>query len=60
MRKFRLEIETLAIESFTPGNEPAEIRGTVNAHVLATRTCPPSAAACEYTFSCPTGCTCTQ
>ena len=59
MRKFRLEIENLDVESFNPGNESSEIRGTVNGHVLATRNCPASAAVCEYTWSCPTGCACT-
>lgn len=60
MRKIRLELDTLSVESFIPGERSRDVRGTVNAH-FATRNCPPTTPQiCEYTFSCPTGCVCTQ
>ncbi|HEU4560450.1 MAG TPA: hypothetical protein VFS20_21550 [Longimicrobium sp.] len=66
MRKIRLELDTLSVESFIPSNESPDTRGTVNAHgPTNNRTCPATGMTfcetnCECTFSCPTGCTCTQ
>ncbi|HET7230248.1 MAG TPA: hypothetical protein VFJ16_09610 [Longimicrobium sp.] len=60
MRKIRLELETLSVESFIPAEAPADARGTVNAHALATRNCPPATGMtfcetnCDCTLGCPT------
>ena len=65
MRKIRLEPDTLGVESFIPSEPSRDGRGTVDAHDLSGRNCPATVVTrcvtnCECTFSCPTGCTCTQ
>jgi hypothetical protein len=60
MHKIRLELETLAVESFTASEEPEMVRGTVNANDAATRNCPPATGMtfcetnCDCTLGCPT------
>ncbi|HYH83007.1 MAG TPA: hypothetical protein VEX86_24645 [Longimicrobium sp.] len=65
MRKIRLELDTLRVESFTASDEASAVRGTVDAHA-PTRNCPPATGMtfcetnCECTFGCPTEGPCTQ
>ena len=66
MRKIRLELGTLSVESFVPGNEPHGARGTVNAHgPTNNRTCPATGMTfcetnCDCTLGCPSIAPCTQ
>jgi hypothetical protein len=58
MRKIRLQIETLDVESFAASDEASGLRGTVNAHGPATRNCPPATGMtfCETNCDCTLGC----
>jgi len=58
MRKIRLEVETLNVESFAPSDEASGLRGTVNAQGLGTRNCPPATGMtfCETNCDCTLGC----
>ena len=66
MRKIRLEIETLNVESFAPVDEATPGRGTVNGNALAPRNCPPATGMtfcetnCDCTLGCPSIAPCTQ
>lgn len=66
MRKFRLELDTLTVESFLPSEPSRDARGTVNAHD-ATRspTCPATGMTfcetnCDCTLGCPSIAPCTE
>jgi hypothetical protein len=57
MHKIRLELETLAVESFTVNEDPRTIRGTVNGND-GSRNCPPATGMtfCETNCDCTLGC----
>ncbi|HET7230247.1 MAG TPA: hypothetical protein VFJ16_09605 [Longimicrobium sp.] len=62
MRKIRLELETLSVESFVPADAAADARGTVNAHALGTRGCTGMTLCetnCDCSFNCPSVGPCT-
>lgn len=67
MRKIRLDLDTLRVDSFVASGGERDARGTVNAHDAPTRnqTCPATGMTfcetnCECTFGCPTQGPCTQ
>ena len=66
MRKVQLDIGKLRVESFaTAGAASGTVRGTVNAHGLATRNCPATGMTfcetnCDCTLGCPSIAPCTQ
>jgi hypothetical protein len=65
MRKIRLDAETLDVESFAASDEAPGLRGTVDAHALATRNCPATGMTfcetnCDCTLGCPSIAPCTQ
>lgn len=67
MRKFRLELDTLSVESFNPVNESRDARGTVDAHGITggPRCIPPTGMTfcetnCDCTLGCPSIAPCTE
>jgi hypothetical protein len=57
MRKIRLDLDTLAVESFTTAAAELASRGTINANA-GSRNCPPQTAMtfCETNCDCTLGC----
>ena len=59
MRKIRLEVESLSVESFVAADAPRSPAGTVNGN-MATKNCPSATAMtfcqtnCDCTLGCPT------
>ena len=56
MRKIRLEIETLSVESFIPAADSPAARGTVDAHAVGTRNCTTAMTLCETNCDCSFNC----
>jgi hypothetical protein len=57
VRKLKLQLDTLYVESFAASGNAAAVRGTVNAHGLATRACPATGMTfCETNCDCTLGC----
>ncbi|HET7230104.1 MAG TPA: hypothetical protein VFJ16_08890 [Longimicrobium sp.] len=62
MRKMKLDIERLAVESFTVQGEDSEARGTVQANAVSLRCVSPGCDTVQLscTGSCATGLNCQQ
>ncbi|HEX8904498.1 MAG TPA: hypothetical protein VF771_06635 [Longimicrobiaceae bacterium] len=61
MKKLRLDLDRLSVESFTPEPELADARGTVRAHAptnINAHTCDPLVGTC-FGFTCFRTCICT-
>jgi hypothetical protein len=56
MRKIRLDLEKLDVETFDTSGAEVEARGTVHGHYSQVGTCDGRVGTCQYGASCGAGC----
>lgn len=56
MRKIKLDLDRLHVDSFATSSDDDESRGTVHGHYSQVGTCDGRAATCQYGGTCGNGC----